>query len=221
MQQDLGPTGRGKSGFTAVAAVVAILRDGIRDGRWVPGQRMVEADLTEELGVGRGPVREALRILSGDGLVELIPHRGARIRRIGRDEAAHVHQVLGALQFLSADLLMNRSLSPADIAALRECNRAITAAVDRRDRAEMMRAALAYQAQCNAMSGNPYIDLAMRRLNVEYLSGAMALAMDTDTLVAALCRHGELTEAIAQRDADTARVIMQESYARVIDAFVP
>jgi DNA-binding GntR family transcriptional regulator len=207
--------------ITTVARVVEALREGIREGRWVPGQRMVEADLTEEMAVGRGPIREALRILSGDGLVELIPHRGARIRRVDKSEAVNIQQVLGTLQFLSADLILAQPICEEDISELRERYTAIVRAVERRDRGEIMRAALAYQSHCNVMSRNPYIELAMRRLNVEFLSGAVAAALETGALVEAVSRHGELTEAFARQDADLVRAIMRESYERVIAAFSP
>ena len=69
-------TGR-KHGLSSPDQVVAALIRGLQAGRYVPGQRLIEADLTKELKVSRGPVREALKRLAAEGLVSLIPHRGA------------------------------------------------------------------------------------------------------------------------------------------------
>lgn len=63
-------------------------------GRYVPGQRLVEADLTRDLEVSRGPVREALKRLAADGVVTLSPHRGAYIRALTRTEVDDLLEVL-------------------------------------------------------------------------------------------------------------------------------
>ncbi len=73
---------------------------GIHNGSLVPGQRLVEAVLTAELNTSRGPLREALRLLSAAGLVELVPNRGAVIRKMSREEIIHRLQlvdVMGAM----------------------------------------------------------------------------------------------------------------------------
>ncbi len=83
--------------------VNAIIR-GVRAGRLVPGQRLVEADLTRNLGVSRGPVREALKRLAAEGVVKLNRHRGAYVRALTRDEARDTLMVLEALTGLAARL---------------------------------------------------------------------------------------------------------------------
>ncbi|MBM3482467.1 MAG: GntR family transcriptional regulator [Alphaproteobacteria bacterium] len=84
--------------------VVAALIKGVRAGRYVPGQRLIEADLTRELRVSRGPVREALKRLAAEGLVSLIPHRGAYIRALTRAEVHDMLLVQEALAGLGARL---------------------------------------------------------------------------------------------------------------------
>jgi DNA-binding GntR family transcriptional regulator len=77
---------------------------GILKRRYLVGQRLVEADLMEELGVGRSTVREALKTLSATGVVELVPHRGAVIRALTRGDAEELLQVLEVLCGLAARL---------------------------------------------------------------------------------------------------------------------
>jgi DNA-binding GntR family transcriptional regulator len=83
--------------------VNAIIR-GVQTGRLVPGQRLVEADLTHNLGVSRGPVREALKRLAAEGFVTLTRHRGAFVRALSREEVRDILMVLEALTGLVARL---------------------------------------------------------------------------------------------------------------------
>lgn len=75
------------------------VEDGLRAGRFVPGQQLVEADLIAALGISRGPVREGLKRLHGRGIVCLIPYRGAHIRAFTRLEA---HDLLVVLEPLTS-----------------------------------------------------------------------------------------------------------------------
>jgi DNA-binding GntR family transcriptional regulator len=88
--------------------VVEVITDGIRAGRFVPGQRLIEGDLTHNLRVSRGPVREALKRLSAEGIVSLTLHRGAYIRALQREEAKQILMVLEALTGLAANLAASR-----------------------------------------------------------------------------------------------------------------
>jgi DNA-binding GntR family transcriptional regulator len=85
-------------------SVAAALLDGIKTGRYVPGQRLIEADLTAELDVSRGPVREALKRLAAEGVVQLIPHRGAYIRKLTRREVMDILTIQEVLTGLAARL---------------------------------------------------------------------------------------------------------------------
>ena len=85
-----------------VDRLVAQLREGIFAGRYVPGQRLIEADLTRELGVSRGPLREAYRLLKAEGLLEITPNRGALVRQLSRREAAELFQIRTALEAMAA-----------------------------------------------------------------------------------------------------------------------
>jgi DNA-binding GntR family transcriptional regulator len=72
---------------------------GIRDGHYVSGQRLVEADLTKELKISRGPLREAFRLLDAKEVIELTPNRGATIKKITSD---HAFQTLSILKILGS-----------------------------------------------------------------------------------------------------------------------
>ena len=78
------------------------MRDRIRLGRLVPGQRLVEADIVRETGASRSKVREALRRLESEGLVAIEEFRGASVKRLGRDEVRQIYRTRMALEGLAA-----------------------------------------------------------------------------------------------------------------------
>ena len=86
----------------AQATAEDVLRAAISGGDLLPGHRLVEADLVDRIGVSRGSVRLAIDALAAEGLVERIPHRGARVRVIPPDEAVAITEVRMALEALIA-----------------------------------------------------------------------------------------------------------------------
>lgn len=91
-----------------VEFVVRHLVDGILHGRFAPGQRLVARDLTEEIGISRGSVREALRLMAADGLVDLVPNKGAAVRRLSRSQTRDLFQIREVLEGLAAKLAASR-----------------------------------------------------------------------------------------------------------------
>lgn len=88
--------------------VVSAIERGILYGRFVPGQRLIEADLTRDLKISRGPVREALKRLAAEGVVALTPRRGAYIRSLTRAEVLDLLQVLQAIMRLAVGMAAAR-----------------------------------------------------------------------------------------------------------------
>jgi DNA-binding GntR family transcriptional regulator len=82
--------------------VSELIRTAITGGRFTPGQRLVEKDLCEMTGVSRASIREALRELETDGLVDVTPYKGPSVARLRREDVAGIYQVRGALEALAA-----------------------------------------------------------------------------------------------------------------------
>jgi DNA-binding GntR family transcriptional regulator len=98
--------------------IVDFVTGGILSGRYVAGQKLIEADLTSELAVSRGPVREALKRLAAEGIVALTPHRGAYIRALSRREISDLLVVTELLGGLMARLAAERIATTPDPATL-------------------------------------------------------------------------------------------------------
>ena len=87
-----------------VERIAAELKNCILDGRFAPGQRLISRDMVEQLGVRRGSLREAFRHPEADGLVDVIPNRGAVVRQLSASEIRQVFQIREALEGQAARL---------------------------------------------------------------------------------------------------------------------
>lgn len=83
-------------------AVTDSLRVAILEGRFKPGERLTESGLADKLKVSRNPIREALRALHVEGLVDISPRKGARVRSISEDEIAEIIDLRAELEGINA-----------------------------------------------------------------------------------------------------------------------
>ncbi|MCL0032923.1 GntR family transcriptional regulator [Peptococcaceae bacterium] len=85
-------------------AVFEAVRDAIISGKFKPGERLMEVQLAEEMGVSRTPVREAIRKLELEGFVKIMPHKGAYVAKISIKDIIDVFEVRAVLEALAARL---------------------------------------------------------------------------------------------------------------------
>jgi DNA-binding GntR family transcriptional regulator len=105
---------------TATDEVVTTIRQWLIAGKIVPGQRMTEADLSRDLGVSKGPVREAMQRLAADGIVRLAPYKGYLVYKMSRGEVSDVFDVLEVMDGLCARKAAERVKDGASTDALKE-----------------------------------------------------------------------------------------------------
>src|SRR5581483_869537 len=100
--------------------ILSRLRDHIVEGNIPEGGRVPERQLCEMLGISRTPLREALKVLASEGLVELLPHRGARVAQLSEQDVRDMFQVMGTLEALAGELACARltEIELAEITAL-------------------------------------------------------------------------------------------------------
>lgn len=113
---------------TVRTQVSGILRQAIADTRFKPGQRLVERELTEMLGVSRTSVREALRELAAEGLVRSIPNKGMVVAGLTQREVANLYELRSALEGLAGRLFVERA-TDAQVKELRAAYERIAAGV--------------------------------------------------------------------------------------------
>jgi DNA-binding GntR family transcriptional regulator len=120
-------TDKGDAAKTSPDRVVDAIIRSIRSGNFVPGQRLIEADLTRDYRVSRGPVREALKRLAAEGVLTLTRHRGAYVRAMSRGEVRDSLIVLEALVGLMASLAARRIGAEENAARMREAHERLLA----------------------------------------------------------------------------------------------
>jgi DNA-binding GntR family transcriptional regulator len=96
------------AGISTVDQVMESIKAGIRNARYVPGQRLVEPDMMRDFDVSRGTVREALRRLAAEGFVSIELYRGASIRKMSRSEFVELNEIRALLEGYAAALAAQR-----------------------------------------------------------------------------------------------------------------
>ncbi len=128
----------GRSHASLAVRVADELRRAILSGRRQPRERLVEDRLSEELGVSRVPIREALRALAAEGLVEIQPRRGASVAEISTEVARDLVEVRATLEGLNARLAA-RNHDPHIVEELRQVLAAGNATAGTRNVEELVR----------------------------------------------------------------------------------
>jgi DNA-binding GntR family transcriptional regulator len=108
------------------------LRGAILRGEYAPLQRLIESELAERYGTTRSVLRTALTRLATEGMVELQPNRGARVRQISAEEAIEITEIRRAVEALVAARAAQR-VTDDEIASLRALGTAMSAAVEQMD----------------------------------------------------------------------------------------
>lgn len=174
-----------------------ILR-GVTDGQFVPGQRLAERDLMLRYGVGRSTVREALGRLASMGLLEIVPHRGATIRRLTRREASDVLRVAAVLIGLTARQAAEAVAAGADPAPMREALALYVAA----GREDLSRSRARYYRAMTTLAGNGELQRLVPAIQIPLVR---AQIREYETSSAQL--HEQLLEAIEGADPQAAETI--------------
>lgn len=104
------------------------IRRGIVEGRYRPGERLVEQRIAEELDLSRTPVREAFRRLQSEGLVEVQPNRGVSVRGLTVDEIGDLYELRARLEAMAAERAATRA-NPDELVELTEAETEFAAAV--------------------------------------------------------------------------------------------
>ena len=112
--------------------VLRRLRNQILSGQLGDGDRIIERDVAQEMGISRGPVREALRQLEHEGLVGWLPRRGARVATITREDAEEFSAIRMAVEPVAVEFFLNRKNAQAFF-TLDDCMRRLQVAADAGD----------------------------------------------------------------------------------------
>lgn len=187
----------------------AHLHQEIVQGDLQPKQRLVELELAEQLGVGRAAIRTALDRLAHDGLVVHIPHRGAHVRHISREEAAEMLEARAVLEGLAAQHAAQHA-DADDVVALQTVIDQMQAMLDAGD-------LLGYSA-CNATLHDTIVQLAkhatiarlLDQLQANHVRYEYRMVLLPGRAEESLREHRAVVDAIAARDPARAESAMRQ-----------
>ncbi|HLL19300.1 MAG TPA: GntR family transcriptional regulator, partial [Rubrivivax sp.] len=137
--------------------VAVRLRQRIVEGQLAPGVKLNERELSESLHVSRTPLREAIRMLAAEGLVELLPNRGAVVASMSVQDVADTFEVIAGLEGQAGELAAQR-ITPAQLTELRALHFEMAAAFTRRDLSTYYRLNALIHRQLNAAAANPVLE---------------------------------------------------------------
>jgi DNA-binding GntR family transcriptional regulator len=154
---------------TTTASLAADLRGRILDARLAPGSELRQDEIARDLGVSRTPLREALRLLEGEGLVESHAHRSMVVAPISADELEEIYAMRVALEATAIRVTVP-TLGPADLAPLRGLLAEMEFHADRRDLAAWEEPHERFHARLTAAAGGSYAErcAALRRASRRY-----------------------------------------------------
>lgn len=200
----------GRAGDGAVDRVHTAIRSAIIGGRYNPGLRLVEADLSAEYAVGRSSVREALRRLSGEGLVEIVRNRGAVVRRFTRAEIDDFYCVRGELEALAARLAAENIDLPGMRARFLEGMSGRLQPTGPGDIAGYRTENSHFHRIVLAIANNRQLEGLLEQMHLPILALQLWPFVPPTFLEAARCEHDEIAAAILAGDAGAAERLMRK-----------
>jgi DNA-binding GntR family transcriptional regulator len=190
------------------------LKDGILSGRYAPGQRLIESDLTSELTVSRGPLREAFRKLSAEGLVESIPNRGAIVRRLSHKETQELFQIRGALEVLAARLASENIGMPGARERFEQAVAPIWNEAPRNIGMTYLGENRIFHQAVADISGNEQLAVLCRQMQLPLIMFQLSGMLTPETLALSNREHRAIAAAILAGDADAASARMTNHLER-------
>lgn len=190
-------------------AVAQQLRALIVEGDIAAGQKLNERELAEQLQVSRTPLREALKLLTAEGLVEHLPNRGATVVQLSADDVTHAFEVMAALEGLSGELACAR-ITDEEVAELQALNFEMRAHHARRDLSAYYRVNAQIHRAINRAAGNPVLAETYERLNARLQALRFRSNFDAEKWDAAVREHDAMIEALVARDGGQLRRILTE-----------
>jgi DNA-binding GntR family transcriptional regulator len=181
--------------------VAARLRTWLVEGRIPPGAKLHERTLCEQLRVSRTPLREAIKLLASEGLVDLVPHRGAVAVRLNEADVLQTFEVLAGLEGMSGELAAQR-IGEQELAEVRALHFEMLACHARQDLNALIHSAI------NRAAANPVLAETYGRINARVQSLRFRTNQDAAKWKRAVREHELMLEALQARDAAALRQVL-------------
>ena len=175
------------------------LRQMLVEGQIAPGAKLNERELCEQLKVSRTPLREAIKTLAAEGLVELLPNRGAIAVQLGEADILNTFEVMAGLEGMSGELAAQR-VTPEELAEIEAMHYEMKAAYTRRDLSTYSRLNRAIHSAINAAARNPVLTATYHQVNARLQALRFRSNLDGEKWTRAVREHDRMVEALQKRD---------------------
>ena len=196
--------------------VAARLRTMLVEGQIAPGAKLNERELCEQLRVSRTPLREAIKLLAAEGLVDLLPNRGAVAVKLTEADVLNTFEVLAMLEGMSGELAAQR-ISDGELAEVRALHYEMMACFARRDLSGYYRINARIHAAINDAAKNPVLTSTYRSINARVQSLRFRTNQNDAKWKSAVAEHERMLEALKARDAAALRKVLVEHLLRKRD----
>ncbi|MGO4714631.1 GntR family transcriptional regulator [Bradyrhizobium sp. 2TAF24] len=192
------------------------LRSAIAAGHFKPGQRLIERELCEQIGVGRTSVREALRQLEAEGLVVTVPHRGPEVSSITADEARQLYELRALLEGFAGRHFAEHG-SDAAIAELGRAVDGFATAAKGDDRAALVAAKTRFYAVLTQGAGNVFVTQTLTTLHNRITLLRVTSMTQSGRLDDSVTEIRAIYDAIVARDPDRAEALCKHHIAKAAE----
>lgn len=195
--------------------VLAQLRAAILRGEYAPRQRLIEADLADRYGASRFVLRNALTQLAGEGLVELQPHRGARVRELTVGEAIEITEIRRAVEAMLAARAAE-NMTDAASAELAQLGEDMSAAVSSGDILRYSELNATLHGRVRELAAHTTGTRIVEQYSAQMVRHQFRLALVPGRPATSLPQHLEIVEALRARDPERAQAAMHAHLSSVL-----
>jgi DNA-binding GntR family transcriptional regulator len=196
-----------------------ILRQQILEGSLLPRARLAEPNLAQELGSSRTPVREALRRLEREGLVERSHSGGLYVTQLTREDASEVIGIRAVLEAYAAKLATQQITEP-ELASLRRVHEEADVAIQEDDVSRLVKLNTDFHDQINAASRTNRCIAMIAELRDSVLRYRRLVLDDDQARMRSFRQHGEILAAMVLRDAKLADELVHKHIASLKDEII-
>lgn len=198
-------------GNTLAQQIRIALSERILDGKLAPGTRLKDNEVAELFGTSNTPVREALREMAKEGLVEILPYRGCVVRSVSLEEMAEAFEVRGALEALAARLGADR-LRAEQLGMLESLVDRYEAAMARRDGKLAMEVGRDFHQRMVDACGNGLLSRTLQQIRTR--TRLVRRISNVDVVLPEDPSHRSILEALQARDGERAATLITRHHLR-------
>ena len=183
------------------------LRQMLVENRIAPGAKLNERELAEVLKVSRTPLREAIKMLAAEGLVELLPNRGAIAVALSEADILNTFEVMAGLEAMSGELAAQR-ITGEELSEIKAMHFEMLAAYTRSDLSNYYRLNALIHRAINAAAKNPVLTTTYNQVNARLQALRFRSNQDGEKWRRAMKEHEMMVDALGRRDAAAMRQVL-------------